>query len=81
LQSLKPGEGFKVERPKKVLVAGNPMWRMDYWRPDNSEQSFHSAFAVPLKDRGVLFIDMNASSRSQLDALVDSLQGLKLDQK
>ena len=69
LKSLKPGEGFKVERPKKVLIAGNSIWRMDYWRPDTSGQSFHSSFAVPLKDRRVLFIDMNSSSRSQLDVL------------
>jgi hypothetical protein len=81
LRSLKPGEGFKMEQPRKVLVAGNPMWRMDFWRPDDSGQSFNSSFAVPLVDRKVLFIQMNASSQRQLDLLVDSLQGLKFDQK
>jgi hypothetical protein len=81
LRSLKPGEGFKMEQPRKVLGAGNRMWRMDFWRPDDSGQSFNSSFAVPLMDRRVLFIQMNASSQRQLDLLVDSLQGLKFDQK
>jgi hypothetical protein len=81
LRSLKPGEGFKMEQPRKVSVAGNPMWRMDFWRPDDSGQSFNSSFAIPLKDRRVLFIQVNASSQRQLDLLVDSLQGLKFDRK
>jgi hypothetical protein len=81
LRSLKPGEGFKMEQPRKVLIAGNTMWRMDYWRSDDSGQSFNSSFAVPLKDRRVLFIQMNASSQHKLDLLVDSLQGMKFDQK
>jgi hypothetical protein len=81
LQSLKPGEGYKMSKPREVSIGGNTMWRMDYWRPDDSGQSYNSAIAIPFKDRRLLFIQMNAPSQGELDSLVASLQELKFDRK
>jgi hypothetical protein len=81
LHSLKPGEGYKMSEPQKVSIAGNTMWRMDYWRPDDSGQSVNSAIVIPFKDKRLLFIQMNAPSQRELDALVDSLQELKFDRR
>jgi hypothetical protein len=81
LGSLKPGEGYKMGKPRKVSMAGNTLWRMDYWRPDDSGQSYNSSIVYPFKGEKVLFIQMNAASQRELDLLVDSLQGLKFDQK
>ncbi len=77
LHSLVPGKDYKVSEPRKLTLAGNTMWRMDYWRPDDSGQSYNSAIVIPLRDGRILFIQMNASSQSGLDSLVDSLRELR----
>jgi hypothetical protein len=79
LKSLQAGPGFKMGTPHKSEVAGVPMWRMDYWHPDDSGQSYNSAIAVPLADRTVLLIQLNAASDTGLNALFNSLQSLRLD--
>lgn len=81
LRSLKPPEGAKLSKPSRVSLANIPMWRMDYWRPDDSGQSYDSAIVIPLQDRRVLFIQMNAASQSELDVLVESLRKLKFGRK
>ncbi|HEY7405361.1 MAG TPA: hypothetical protein VIB39_17680 [Candidatus Angelobacter sp.] len=74
-------DGYKMSEPKKLLSAGFAMWRMDYWRPDDAGQSYNSAIIVPLKDRRLLFIQMNAASQNELDSLVGSLNNLQLDKR
>jgi len=39
---------------------------MDYWRPDDSGQSYNSAMVYPFKGEKVLFIQMNAASQREL---------------
>jgi len=81
LHSLRPGEGYKMSEPQKVSIAGNTMWRMDYWRADDSGQSYNSAVVIPFKDRRLLFIQMNAPSQRELDSIVDSLHELRFDRR
>ena len=81
LRSIRTGEGYKMGKPRRVSIAGNIMWRMDYWRPDPAGQSYNSGIVIPLQDRRVLAIQMNAASARELDLTVSSLQGLKFDQK
>jgi hypothetical protein len=81
LHSLKPGEGYKMSEPQKTSMAGNTMWRMDYWRPDDSGQSFNSAIVIPFKDKRLLFVQMNAASQRELDSIVGSLHELRFDSR
>ena len=81
LRSMKPGQDYKMSEPKKVSIAGNMMWRLDYWYPDDSGQSYNSAIVIPFKDRRLLFIQMNAPTQSKLDFLIDSLRELHFDKK
>jgi hypothetical protein len=78
---LRPGEGYKMGQPQKVSIAGKTMWRMDYWKPNDSGQSYNCAIVFPLEDRRILFIQLNAASEPELNLLRDSLKGLKLDQQ
>jgi hypothetical protein len=79
LRTLTPGEGYKMGQPQRMSVAGKTTWRMDYWKPDDSGQSYNCAMVFPLEDRRVLFIQLNAPSERELDLLRDSLKGLKFD--
>jgi hypothetical protein len=79
LHSAKAGEGYKVSEPRKMSMAGTTMWRMDYWRPDNSGQSYNSAIAIPFRDGRLLFIQMSARSQQELDSLVESLHALRFE--
>ena len=81
LQSLKPGEGFKLSKPTELSISGFTALRMNYSRPDDAGQSYNSAIAVPLRDRTLLFIQMNALSQHELDSLVDSLRALRFEAK
>jgi len=81
LQSLRPQAGYKMSNPQKVRIGANALWRMDYWRPDDSGQSYNSAIAFAFKNRTVLCIQMDASSQPELDSLVDSLQALIFDRQ
>jgi len=81
LQTLRPQAGYKMSKPQKVTIGANALWRMDYWRPDDSGQSYNSAIAFVFMNKTVLFIQMNASSQPELDSLVDSLQLLTFDRR
>ncbi len=81
LKSLEPGEGYKMGTPKRIELTTGPMWRLDYWRADEAGQSHNSAIAVPTAGHKVLFIQMNASSEAELNALVISLRSLRLGSK
>ncbi len=74
-------EGYKMSDPRRVSIADTTMWRMDYWRPDDSGQSFNSAVIIPLKDRKLLFIQMNAPTQAKLDSLIDTLRELHFDKR
>lgn len=74
-------EGYKMSDPRRLLVSGNTMWRMDYWRPDDSGQSYNSAIIIPFKDRKLLFIQMNAPTPKELDSLIRSLDTLRFDKR
>ncbi len=81
LKALKPGEGYKMGVPQRVELANVPTWRMDYWRPDDAGQSYNSAIVIPSAEHKILFIQMNAASSAELNALVDSLRSLKFGSK
>jgi hypothetical protein len=78
LRSFTPPTGAKVSQPKKISFADTAMWRMDYRLPDSSGQPYNSAVIVPLRDRRVLVIQMNARSQSELELLINSLQKLRI---
>jgi hypothetical protein len=54
------------------------MWRLDTWQPDALPR-YNAAVVIPLPDRRILAIQINAPSQSELDAEVDSLSELHFD--
>ena len=74
-------QGVKVSDPKKISPAGYEIWRLDYWHPADSGPPYNSAIVIPLKDRRILAIQINAPSQNELDAEVESLRGLRFDDK
>ena len=72
--------GVKVLGPQKISLPGCDVWRLDFFQPDQLPH-YNSAVVVPLADRRLLAIEMNAPSQAELDAEVDSLRGLRLDRK
>jgi len=74
-------QGVKVSDPKKISPAGYEIWRLDYWHPADSGPPYNSAIVIPLKDRRILAIQINAPSQNELDAEVESLRDLRFDEK
>ena len=70
--------GVKISGPKRISPSA--IWRLDLWQPDTVPH-FNSAVIVPLADRRILAIQINAPSQGELDAEVDSLRELHLDKK
>jgi hypothetical protein len=72
--------GVKITGPQKISAPGCDMWRVDLFQPDEAPH-YNAAVVIPLADRRVLAIQINAPSQSELDAEVDSLRELRLDRK
>lgn len=72
--------GVKISGPQKISQPGCDLWRTDLFQPDKLPH-YNAAVVVPLADRRVLAIQINAPSQSELDQEVDSLRGLRLDRK
>jgi len=70
--------GVKITGPKKIFPARYPIWRLDLFQPD-SLPHYNAAVVIPLPDRRILAIQINAPSQSELDAEVDSLSELRFD--
>jgi hypothetical protein len=78
-QSLSPGESVKMSDPTETKIGGRTAWKMNYSRPDQPLQPFMSAITVATKGRTVLFIQMSARSKSELDSFINSLAGAMFD--
>jgi len=72
--------GVKISGPLKISQPGVDVWRTDLFQPD-ALPHYNAALVVPLPDRSVLAIQINAPSQKELDEEVDSLRGLRLDRK
>jgi hypothetical protein len=70
--------GVRISGPKEISPAGYAIWRLDLWQPDNSPH-YNSVIVIPLADRRILAIQVNAPSQTELDSEVDSLRGLHFD--
>ncbi len=70
--------GVKISPLKETSPAGYPLWRVDFFQPDNSPH-FESAAVIPLPDRRLLVIQMNAPSQAELDAELETLKNLHFD--
>jgi hypothetical protein len=70
------GGGVSVSAPKAIALAGYTVWRMDYLYPAAPERAHNCGIVLPLKDRLILAIQINASSEADLDAEVESLREL-----
>jgi hypothetical protein len=81
LRSFTPPAGARLSQPKKISLAGIAMWRMDYRLPDDSGHPVNSVILIPLTDRRLLVIQMNAPSQRALELLVESLQKLRLEKR
>jgi hypothetical protein len=73
------GGGVSVSAPKAISLAGYTIWRMDYLYPPAPERAHNCGIVIPLKDRRILAIQINASSEADLDTEVDSLRELHFD--
>jgi len=72
--------GVKILGPQKISFPGCDVWKLDLFQPDQLPH-YNAAVVVPLADRRLLAIEINAPSQTELDAEVDSLRGLRLDRK
>jgi hypothetical protein len=72
--------GVKISTTKQVSPAGYAIWRLDLSQPDDLPH-YNSVVVIPLADRRILAIQVNAASQSELDAEVDSLRELHFDRK
>jgi hypothetical protein len=72
--------GAKIVGPQKISSPACEMWRVDFFQPDALPR-YSAAVVLPLADRRLIAIQINAPSQKELDAEVDSLQGLRLDRK
>jgi hypothetical protein len=73
--------GVKVSDPQEISPAGYVIWRLDYSHPKDSGPPYNAAIVIPLKDRKILSIQINAPSQDELNQEVDSLRELRLDEK
>lgn len=73
-------KGAKISGPKRISPAEYAIWRLDMWQPD-SLPHFNTAIVIPLVDRRLLAIQVNAPSQDELDAEVNSLRELRFDKK
>jgi hypothetical protein len=81
-QVASSAQGVKLSEPTRISPAGYDIWRQDYWIPaEVGGPPFNSGLVIPLNDRSILTIQINASSQQELDAEVDSLRNLHFDEK
>ena len=73
------GGGVSVSAPRAISPAGYTIWRMNYRSPATPESAHNCGIVIPLKDRRILAIQINASSKADLDAEIDSLRELHFD--
>lgn len=73
-------KGAKIVGPEKLTLSGCEGWRTDFFNPDQTPH-FTSAVVVPLPDRSILAIELNAPSQKELDEEAESLRELRLDRK
>jgi len=78
-QTVGEWRGVKISAPRKIQLTGYDAWRLDYWHPANSAPPYNSAVVVPLGDRSILAIQVNAPSQSELDSEIDSLRELRFE--
>ncbi len=79
-QTVAEWQGVKISESKRVSLAGYAIWRLDYWHPADSAPPYNAAVVIPLKDRSILAIQVNAPSQSELDSEIDSLRELHFDE-
>ena len=72
--------GIKISGPQKMSLPGCEVWRLDLFQPD-ALPHYNSAVVVPLADRRLVAIQINAPSQAELDEEVNSLRGLRLDRQ
>lgn len=78
-KTMKDDSNVKMSEPKAVSLGGITMWRVDYWQGHGYVLPYNSAIVIPLADRKLLAIQLNATSQSELDTEVDSLRELRFD--
>jgi hypothetical protein len=68
-----------MSEPKTVSFGGVIVWRVDHWQGHGYVLAYNSAIVIPLTDRKLLAIQVNATSQSELDTEVNSLRELWFD--
>jgi hypothetical protein len=80
-QSASQVPGVKLSDSVRIFPAGYEIWRQDYWVPAAvGGPPFNSGIVIPLNDRSLLVIQINAPSQSELDVELDSLRDLHFDE-
>jgi hypothetical protein len=72
--------GVKMFGPQKIVFPGCDAWRLDVFQPDGLPH-YNAAVVIPLADRSLLAVQINAPSQKEVDEEVDSLRELRLDRK
>jgi hypothetical protein len=77
--TMKNDPNVKMSEPKTVSFGRIIVWRVDYWQGHGYVLPYNSAIVIPLTDRKLLAIQVNATSQSELDTEVNSLRELRFD--
>jgi hypothetical protein len=78
-RTMKDDPNVKMSEPKTVSFGGIIVWRVDYWQGHGYVLPYNSAIVIPLTDRKLLAIQLNATSQIELDTEVESLRELRFD--
>lgn len=70
--------GGKMLGPQKIVFPHCDAWRLDLFQPD-ALPHYNAAVVIPMPDRSILAIQINAPSQAEVDKEVDSLRELRLD--
>jgi hypothetical protein len=78
-KTMKGDPNVTISEPKTISLGGKSVWRLDYWQGHGYVLPYNSAIVIPLTDRRLLAIQVNAPSQGELDTDIDSLRELRFD--
>lgn len=77
---MQADEKVKMFATKTMSLAGRTVWRLDYLQLHGGQTlPYNSAIVIPLSDRRLLAIQVNAPSQGELDAELATLRALRFD--
>lgn len=77
--SFRGDSRMKLSPPVIVALSGFTAWRLNYIQNYPNILPYNCVVVIPLPDRKLLAVQMNAPSQAELDVEVASLSGLRFN--